>query len=93
MIGEVDRPVDRLLDDHDRDALVAQRSESLLHAAGGFRRQTQGQLVDQEESWRRGQGDRQRQHVLLAAREVAGALGGAFVEAREQLERDGERRA
>ncbi len=93
MIGERDRPVDRLLDDHDGHALVAQRSESVLHATGGIGCETQGQLVDEQESWRRDQGHRQRQHVLLAAGEVARALRGALVEAREQIEHVGERRA
>ena len=93
MIGERNRPVDRLLDDDDGDAVVAQGSQSLLHATCRLGREAQGQLVDEQEPWRGDQGHGQRQHVLLAAGEVAGALGGALLEAREQIERVGERGA
>ena len=85
--------VDRLLHDDHRDAGVAEGSQPVVHPPGGLRGQTEGELVDQEQSRRRDQRHGEGEHVLLTAGEVTGALGGPFLEAREQVERVGERGA
>ena len=82
--GEGD--VDRLLDEQDRRALLldaAHDDEQLLDDRRG---QAEGQLVDDEQLRLGDEGHRQRQHLLLAAREVAGHLVDALLEAREDLE-------
>ena len=86
VIGELERELDVLLDEHDRLALALQPRDRAADLGDDERREAFGGLVHQQHARVAHQRAADREHLLLAARERAGGLGVPFVQAREQLE-------
>ena len=78
------RDMHRLLDHQHGDAALAQFGDDLIDLAHDQRRQAERRLVEQQQLRRRHQGAGDRQHLLLAARELAGLLAEALLQDREQ---------
>ena len=72
--ASVERDVHRLLDEDDRGALVADAAHDLEELLDDHRRQAERQLVDQQQLGPRQERHGQRQHLLLAARQVGGRV-------------------
>ena len=87
VVGGLERHVGVLLDEQDGDAALAVDAaddvEDLLHQ---LRRQAERRLVEQHQPRPRHQRAADRQHLLLAARQRAGALVGALLQHREVAE-------
>ena len=83
--ANVERALDVLLDEHDRDALCPARAPKRVeHEVDELRRETERHLVGDEQPRRRGEHPGQAEHLLLAARQRAGLLAAAFAEHGEQ---------
>ena len=85
-LGEPEGDVDRLLHHHDREPGVVDAVHDVDELADDRGRQAERQLVDEEELRVRDERLAHRQHLLLAAGEVAGHLVDAIGEPREQRE-------
>ena len=84
MVGNLQCLAHVLFDQEDRQPLrvdLAQRAEDALH---DDRRQTHRRLVKQQQARPGQQRAADREHLLLAARQVAGQAADALVQAREQ---------
>src|SRR5205085_1107495 len=73
-IGDGERRLRHLLDDQEREAVVTQTRERLEYLGHETRRQPERRLVEQQQPGPRHQRTRDREHLLLAARERAGEL-------------------
>ena len=82
-----ERVVHVLLDDQQRRAGVADRLERAVHLVDDDRRETERELVGDQQPRLLDEHARERQHALLAARERAGELLAPLTEPREQLVR------
>src|SRR5664279_3608668 len=85
-VRDRERDVERLLHDDHRLASRPQLVHQLEHPLHDDRRETERQLVDDEDLGLVQQDPGQCEHLLLAARQVAGQLVLALLELREQLE-------
>ena len=83
-LGEVQRDVDRLLDDDDRRAAAVDLADHLEQLRDDRRRQAERQLVDHQQLRPRHQRAAEGEHLLLAAGQVAGHLARARLEDREE---------
>ena len=85
-VGDIDGDAEILLDQQHRDlALAAQRLQHLDHLVDDDRRQPFGRLIHDQEPGIEQQRAADRQHLLLAARELAAAVPAALGQAREKL--------
>jgi hypothetical protein len=84
-VGEREGNPQILLDDQDRRtalAYILQRADDLLYDQ---RRETFGWLVEHEQRWVEQERTRNRQHLLLATRELRAAEFRALLETREKF--------
>ena len=85
----VERLARVLLDEEHADAVCVRRATDRLEQSAHHERcEAQRQLVDEEQPRSRGQGPRQREHLLLAAGPQPGATSEERAELREQVEGD-----
>jgi hypothetical protein len=85
-VGDIHRHAQVLLDQQHRDRVVAgQRLQRLGHLLDDDRRQPLGRLVHDQQARVEQQGAGDRQHLLLAARELRAAIALALGQAREQV--------
>ena len=82
-VGHRHGDVHRLLDEQDGRARLAHRLDGAEQLLDDDRREPERQLVDQEQLGAGDGGHGERQHLLLAAREVAGPLVAAGGQGRE----------
>src|SRR5574337_130397 len=82
-VGDFDRLAHILLDEQDRDAFAARRRDDPEHFGDDERREALRRLVEHKEPWIEQERARDRQHLLLAARELAALVGLALGEARK----------
>jgi hypothetical protein len=80
-----------LLDQQDRDALLAQQTDDAGELAHDQGRQPLARLVEQHHLGIGHQRPGDRQHLLLAARELRALVVGALAQRGEQVEQPGER--
>ena len=85
-LGERDGDVHRLLDEHDGGAGLVDRPHDAEELFDDDRRQTEAELVDHEQLRLEDEGLPEREHLLLAAGEVAGLLVEALAQHREEAE-------
>jgi hypothetical protein len=85
VIGDFQAHPHVLLDEKDRDALVAHPGDDAEDLADDERRQALRRLVEDQEFRVEQQGAADRQHLLLAARELAAAIAAPLGETREKL--------
>ena len=81
----VERPVDVLLDQNDRRALSRDGVEALIDVANDDRRQSERQLVAQQQPRIGHQAAADRRHLLLPARQRRRGQVAQFMQARKQL--------
>src|SRR5260221_7609662 len=84
VIGDLQAHAHVLLDEENRDALVAHPRDDAEDLADDERRQALRRLVEDEQLGVEQQGAADRQHLLLAARELAATIAAALGEAREK---------
>ena len=82
-VGQLQRPVDLLLDHDQRGAVAIDLPQPLVHGVDHDRRQAQGELVGHEHLGRHHQDLGQRQQALLPTRQRAPHLAPALAEDRE----------
>ena len=85
-MGDLQGEIGVLLDHEDRDALAVDRGDQFEHAIDEERRQAHGRLVHAEQARAAHQRARHRDHLLLAARQRAGALIEPLGDARKQFQ-------
>ena len=85
-LGQVERDVDRLLDDDDRGAPPVDLVDDLEQPGDDGGREPERQLVDHQQLGSGHQRAAEGQHLLLATRQVAGQLAGPLGQDGEQLE-------
>ena len=86
-IGDVERVGCVLLDEDHADTLVGRGAHRVQEAAYDEWREAERQLVDEQQPRSGRQGTREREHLLLAARQQTGATPEQRPELREQVER------
>src|SRR5579883_2583614 len=86
VVGNLQRRAHVLLDEQDREPARAKLGEHAENLANDQRRETEARLVEQQQHRLAHQRAAEREHLPLAARERAGALPSALLEAGEQLE-------
>ena len=86
LVGEGEGEVHRLLDEDDRGAAVAQGLDDVEQLGDDGRRQPEGELVDHEQARPADERHAEREHLLLAARQVAGGLVQPVTQDREVAE-------
>ena len=86
VVGDVEHQLGALLDQHDREAAFLQLADGGHHFCDDLRREAFGGLVHQQDARIVHQRPADRQHLLLAAREIAGGLAVPFFQAREHRE-------
>ena len=91
LVGDAERHRGVLLDEHDGHALAVDLLDHLGELGDDPRRETQRRLVEQQHARRGHQRAADREHLLLAAGQQAGALARALAEDREQLGHAGPR--
>src|SRR5262249_2834702 len=84
-VGDLDGRAHVLLDQQYRDALAARRGDDAEHFLHDQRRKTLARLVEQQDLRIEQQRAGDRQHLLLAAGELAALVRLALREAREEL--------
>jgi hypothetical protein len=89
-VGQGQRDVDALLDEDDRRPLVADGAHDFEELLDDHRRQTEGELVDHEHLRFGKEGHAERQHLLLATRQVGGGFVETLAKDREHLLHDRE---
>ena len=82
--GQVQRHVDGLFDQHDRRAACVDLLHDFEELGDDRRRETERQFVDHQQPRASHQRGTEGEHLLLAARQVAGQLALATLEDREQ---------
>ena len=85
-IGDGERQRRHLIDQQDRDALVAQLGENVEQLVDHRRRKPERRLVEQQDARLRHQPARDREHLLLAAGEQSGAAVQPVAQARKSVE-------
>jgi hypothetical protein len=83
-VGDLQRALDHLLDQQDRRALRAQMHDGVQQLVDDRRREAQRRFVEHQQSRLVHQRLCDREHLLLTARENAGARRAAFLQDREQ---------
>src|SRR5678816_1822493 len=89
-VGELDQALHVLVDHQDRLAARAQRGETVPDLLAHHRRQALGGLVEDQEARLGHERAADRQHLLLAARELVAHVRAPLVKTREQLEDAGD---
>ena len=84
-VGHIDRHTEILLDQQDRQRIVAQRLQRLRHLLDDHRRQPLGRLVHHQQAGIEQKRAADRQHLLLAAGELEAAVAAPLGQAREKL--------
>ena len=69
-LGQGERDVDALLDEHDRNAFISQPANQRQQLSDDHRRQTQRQLIDQQHARLGNERHPEGEHLLLAAAEI-----------------------
>ena len=87
IVGDRERDMGVLLDQRDRDALGLEPADDAEDLLDDHRRQAERGLVDQQDARLAHHAAAHRDHLRLAARERAGQLGAALLQAREQARR------
>src|SRR5690348_17045051 len=85
-VADRERDVERLLDDQHRLSSRLQLVDELQHALHHDRREAERQLVDEQHLGTVYEHTREREHLLLAAREAAGGLLPTVFELGKELE-------
>ena len=86
VVGKVERQLDVLLDQHDREPFGLQLRDGPADLVHDLRREALGRLVHQQHARIAHQGAADRQHLLLAAGERARILRVPLLQPREQAE-------
>src|SRR5580692_485569 len=90
-IGDLDRRAHVLLDEQNREAFPPGRDDNSEHVLDNQRREALRRLVEHEQLGVQDQGAGDRQHLLLAARELRALVPSAFGKARKRLVDTGNR--
>src|SRR5687767_12716985 len=85
-VGELQRHLGVLLDQQHADALALELADGAHHGVHDQRREPLRRLVEQQQVRAGQQGARDRQHLLLAARQFLAFAGKSFPELRKALE-------
>src|SRR5574341_534878 len=85
-VGDGERGLGELLDEQQREPLVPEPRQHREHLVHELRRQAQRRLVEEEQAGRRHEAARDREHLLLTAREHARRLQPPLAQDREALE-------